>query len=158
MTKFKKEFNKINIVLSSSTHLVSDTYASFIVGLIPMLVVKIKLTLFLVSVLTSVNFVSANFTQPLFGYLSNKYGTRYFMIAGPLFTSIFISMLGVLPNYWFIITFLFLGNLGIAAIHPPTAAMAGHIGGEKRFDKFHNFFWRYCRSFCRFVIRYFNYK
>lgn len=132
MTKLKKEFNKINIILSSSTHLVCDTYASFIVGLIPMLVVKMNLNLFLVSVLTSVNFVSANFTQALFGYLSDKYGARYFIIAGPLITSSFISMLGVLPNYWFIITFLFLGNLGIAAIHPPTAAMAGHIGGRKK--------------------------
>ncbi len=109
-----------------------DTYASVIVGLIPVLTMKMGLSLFLVSVLTSANFISANFFQPLFGYLSDKYGARYFMVASPLITSIFISLLGILPRYWLIIIFLFFGNLGIAAVHPPTAAMAGYIGGKKK--------------------------
>ncbi|MBU4314068.1 MAG: MFS transporter, partial [Actinobacteria bacterium] len=112
--------------------MVTDTYSSFIVGLIPILAVKLELSLFLVSILISVNFISNSITQPAFGYLSDKYGIRYFMIAGPLFASIFISILGVSPNYWSILIFLFLGNLGVAAIHPPTAATASHVGGSRK--------------------------
>ncbi|MBE3113846.1 MAG: MFS transporter [Actinobacteria bacterium] len=132
MIKFKKGLNKTKIILSFSTHMVTDTYASFIVGFIPILAVKLELSLFLVSILTSVNFISNSLTQPAFGYLSDKYGIRYFMIAGPLFASIFISILGVSPNYWSILIFLFLGNLGVAAIHPPTAATASHAGGSRK--------------------------
>ena len=132
MIKFKKGLNKTKIFLSFSTHMVTDTYASFIVGLIPILAVKLELSLFLVSILTSVNFISNSLTQPAFGYLSDKYGIRYFMIAGPLVASIFISILGVSPNYWSILIFLFLGNLGVAAIHPPTAATASHAGGSRK--------------------------
>lgn len=132
MIKFKKGLNKTKIFLSFSTHMVTDTYASFIVGLIPILAVKLELSLFLVSILTSVNFISNSLTQPAFGYLSDKYGIRYFMIAGPLVASIFISILGVSPNYWSILIFLFLGNLGVAAIHPSTAATASHAGGSRK--------------------------
>ncbi|MCJ7727054.1 MAG: MFS transporter [Actinobacteria bacterium] len=132
MIKFKKGLNKTKIFLSFSTHMVTDTYASFIVGFIPILAVKLELSLFLVSILSSVNFISNSITQPVFGYLSDKYGIRYFLIAGPLVASIFISILGVSPNYWSILIFLFLGNLGVAAIHPPTAATASHIGGSRK--------------------------
>ncbi len=132
MIKFKKGLNKTKIFLSFSTHMVTDTYSSFIIGLIPILAVKLELSLFLVSILTSVNFISNSLTQPAFGYLSDKYGIRYFLIAGPLAASIFISLLGVSPNYWFILIFLFLGNLGVAAIHPPTAATASHFGESRK--------------------------
>ncbi len=112
--------------------MVTDTYASFIVGLIPVLTAKLGLSLFMVSILTAVNFISNSLTQPLFGYFSDKYGMRYFLIAGPLVAAVFISALGTLPGYWLILVFLFLGNLGVSAIHPPTAATASHVGGSRK--------------------------
>ncbi len=132
MTDFNKKLNRTRIFLSFSTHMITDTYASFIVGLIPILAEKLELSLFLVSVLISMNFISNSLTQPVFGYLSDKYGIRYFLIAGPLFASVFISILGLVPGYWYILAFLFLGNLGVAAIHPPTAATASHAGESRK--------------------------
>ena len=108
MTGLRKISNKTKIFLNFSTHMVTDTYASFIVGLIPILAAKLELSLFLVSILTAVNFISNSLTQPAFGYLSDKYGGRYFLIIGPLAASVFISMLGVAPDYWIILVFLFL--------------------------------------------------
>ena len=64
------------ILLTSSSHLVTDIYASFIIGMIPILTAKFGLSLFLVSLLTSISFVSANLTQPVFGYLSDRYGNK----------------------------------------------------------------------------------
>src|SRR4030042_3591897 len=132
MIRLDRGINKTKIFLSFSTHMVTDTYASFIVGLIPVFTAKFGLSLFLVSILSSVNFISNSITQPVFGYFSDKYGIRYFLIAGPLAASIFISILGISPVYWFILIFLFLGNLGVAAIHPPTAATASHVGGSRK--------------------------
>jgi len=132
MAGLKKNSNKTKILLNFSAHMVTDTYASFIVGLIPILTAKLELSLFLVSVLTAVSFTSCNLTQPAFGYLSDRYGVRHFLIIGPLVASVFISMLGVVPGYWLLLVFLFLGNLGVAAIHPPTAAAASHFGGRRK--------------------------
>ncbi|MFA5014036.1 MAG: MFS transporter [Actinomycetota bacterium] len=132
MIRLNRSVNKTKIFLSFSTHMVTDTYSSFIVGLIPILTAKLELSLFLVSILTAVNFISNSLTQPLFGYFSDKYGVRYFLIAGPVVAAIFISIMGTLSGYWLILVFLFLGNLGVAAIHPPTAAAASHVGGSRK--------------------------
>jgi len=132
MERTKNGFNRLQISLSATSHLVTDLYSSFIVGLIPILASKFSLSLFLVGILSSVNFIANSFTQPVFGLLSDRYGTKYFMILGPLFASVFISMLGVLPSYYLILVFLFFGNLSISAFHPSSASIAGHFGGEKR--------------------------
>jgi len=110
----------------------TDIYASFIVGMIPILTVKFGLSLFLVSVLTSVNFIAANLSQPIIGFLADKYKIKYFLILGPLFASVFISLLGIAPTYWIILILLFLGNIGVAIIHPPTAAIANIFGGRRK--------------------------
>jgi MFS transporter, FSR family, fosmidomycin resistance protein len=128
----KKSDSKLQLGLALSSHAVTDLYASFILGLIPVLTIKFNLSIFLVSLLTSISGISNSLTQPVFGFLSDKYGYRYFIIAGPLFSAIFISLLGVTPNYVLLLIFLFMGNLAIAALHPSNAAMGGHCGGRRK--------------------------
>jgi len=127
-----QKMQKSKIFLAFGTHMTTDIYASFIVGMIPILTVKFGLSLFLVSVLTSVNFIAANLSQPIVGFLADKYKIKYFLILGPLFASVFISLLGIAPAYWIILILLFLGNIGVAIIHPPTAAMANLFGGRRK--------------------------
>lgn len=124
--------NRSQIAISTTSHMVTDLYASFVIGLIPVLADKFNLTLFMVGLLTSVNQITNSFTQPLFGYFSDKYGGKYFLVSGPLFASIFISFLGIAPNYYIILILLFLGNLSVAALHPPSAAMASYFGGKRK--------------------------
>jgi len=126
------EFNKLQIGLTTGSHFITDIYQSFYVGLIPILTYKFGLSLFMVSLLGATSVISNSLFAPVFGYMADRHGLKYFIVAGPLVTSIFLSMLGVVPNYWVIILFLFLGNLGIAAFHPASAAMAGHYGGKKK--------------------------
>ena len=126
------EFDKLQIGLTAGSHFITDIYQSFYVGLIPILTYKFGLSLFMVSLLSATSVISNSLFAPVFGYMADRRGLKYFIVAGPLVTSIFLSMLGVIPNYWIIILFLFLGNLGIAAYHPASAAMAGHYGGKKK--------------------------
>jgi len=128
----KNKFNKLQIALSASGHMVVDLYPSFVIGLIPVLTRKFGLSLFMVGLLTSVTMISNSLTQPIFGYLSDKHGQKYFMVSGPLFAAIFISMIGVMPNYCLVLVILFLGNLSVSAYHPPSAAAAGHYGGSRK--------------------------
>lgn len=126
------EFDKLQIGLTAGSHFITDIYQSFYVGLIPILTYKFGLSLFMVSLLSATSVISNSLFAPVFGYMADRHGLKYFIVAGPLVTSIFLSMLGVVPSYWVIILFLFLGNLGIAAYHPASAAMAGHYGGKKK--------------------------
>ena len=132
-TKIKKTgSDKLQIGLAASSHFLIDIYQSFYVGLIPLLTLKFGLSLFKVSLLGATSMIANSLFAPLFGYLADRYGLKYFVIAGPIITSVFLSFVGVLPNYWIIILFIFLGNLGIASYHPASAAMAAYYGGSKK--------------------------
>ena len=128
--KTKKINSKLQIGLAMSGHSITDLYASFVIGLIPILAVKFNLSLFLVSLLTSISGISNSLTQPIFGYLSDRYNAKYFLVAGPLFSAILISLLAIIPNYYVVLVVIFFGNLSIAAMHPATAAIGGQFGGK----------------------------
>ena len=132
MNRKNSSFNKLQISLSAGSHFITDIYQSFIIGLIPVLTLKFDLSLFKVGLLTATSVIANSLFSPIFGYFSDRHGLKYYIIAGPLFTSIFLSLIGILPNYYFILAFLFLGNLSIAAYHPASAAIAGHFGGSKK--------------------------
>jgi MFS transporter, FSR family, fosmidomycin resistance protein len=124
--------DKLQIGLAASSHFLIDIYQSFYVGLIPLLTLKFGLSLFKVSLLGATSTIANSLFAPFFGYLADRHGLKYFVIAGPIITSVFLSFVGVLPNYWIIIFFIFLGNLGIASYHPASAAMAAYYGGSKK--------------------------
>lgn len=126
------KFNKIQIGLSAGSHFITDIYQSAYVGLIPFLTLKFGLSLFQVSLLGVTGILANSLFSPIFGMLSDKHGLKYYMIAGPLVTSVFLSMLGIIPDYYLVLVLLFLGNLGVAAFHPASAAIAGHYGGKRK--------------------------
>ena len=132
MNKKNNQFNRLQIYLSAGSHFITDIYQSFIIGLIPVLTLKFGLSLFEVALLTATGVIAKSLFSPIFGYLSDRQGIKYYMITGPLLTSVFLSLIGILPNYFFLLAFLFLGNLGVAAYHPASAAIAGHFGGNKK--------------------------
>ncbi len=90
------------------------------------------LSLSRVSLLGATSVIANSLFSPLFGYFSDRFGLKYFIVAGPLVAAIFLSLLGIIPNYWLILGVLFMGNLGIASYHPASAAIAGHYGGNKK--------------------------
>ncbi len=93
---------------------------------------KFDLSLFQVSLLAASSIIANSLFSPVFGMLSDRHGMKYYLVAGPLFTSIFLSLLGILPDFYLILLFLFVGNLSIAAYHPASAAIAGHYGGSRK--------------------------
>jgi FSR family fosmidomycin resistance protein-like MFS transporter len=128
----KSGADKLQISLAAGSHFLVDIYQNFYVGLIPLLTLRFGLSLFKVSLLGATSIISNSLFAPIFGYLADRYGVKYFIIAGPIITSVFLSFVGVIPNYWIIILFVFLGNLGVAAYHPASAAIASYYGGNKK--------------------------
>jgi FSR family fosmidomycin resistance protein-like MFS transporter len=75
--------------------------------------------------------LAASVLQPLMGYLSDRYGRRFFVVLGPILSAIFLPLVGVAPTFWVLIGFLTLGGLGSAVFHPPGASMAARISEGK---------------------------
>ncbi|MCL6088271.1 MAG: MFS transporter [Actinobacteria bacterium] len=132
MLREKIKPNVYNISLSSIGHFAVDLYPAFIVGVIPLIAVKFDLSLFQVSLLTAISQISNSLTQPLFGYLSDKHGVKNYFFYGIFSAAVFLSLIAIMPNYFVVLILLFLGNLGVSAFHPPSAAIGAEYRGKKK--------------------------
>jgi FSR family fosmidomycin resistance protein-like MFS transporter len=75
---------------------------------------------------------SSALTQPVFGYLSDRFGGRKFMIAGPLVAGLAFSSIGLAWDYWVILALIVVGGLGGASYHPEAAVSAVSLAGRRR--------------------------
>ena len=121
-----------NISVSTISHFVIDLYPAFIVGTIPLIVLKFNLSIFQVSVMSAISLIANSLTQPLFGFLSDKNGIKNYMTYGVLAAAVFLSLSAVAPSYYIILILLFLGNIGVSAFHPPSAAIGAQYQGRKK--------------------------
>ncbi len=71
-------------------------------------------------------------SQPLFGYLADRYGGRWLASGGLLWMSIFQGLIGFLPNYTALLLVAPLAGFGSAAFHPQGASSASIASGERK--------------------------
>jgi FSR family fosmidomycin resistance protein-like MFS transporter len=111
--------------LLSFGHFTIDAYSSFFSPLLPLLVDKLDLSLTRVGTLVAFMSLASSMAQPLFGLVSDRMRHPWLIAVGPLFAALFISALGLAPNYWTLVALLMMGGFGVAAFHPQAASMAG---------------------------------
>jgi FSR family fosmidomycin resistance protein-like MFS transporter len=71
-------------------------------------------------------------TQPLFGYLSDLYGGRWFAVGGLIWLSVLQGSLGFMPTFGLALLVATLAGLGVAAFHPQGASGANIASGENK--------------------------
>src|SRR5690349_21566603 len=92
---------------------------------------RLHLDLTRVGALVALASVSSSFSQPLYGWLSDRLARPWFIVFGPLVAATFISAVGMAPTFSALVALLMLGGMGVAAFHPQAAALAGD-GAAKR--------------------------
>jgi FSR family fosmidomycin resistance protein-like MFS transporter len=68
-------------------------------------------------------------SQPMFGWLADRYGSRWATAGGVMWMAILFALVGVLPGAW-AIPCLVMGALGSGAFHPPGAMKAAQVGQQ----------------------------
>ncbi|NOT34242.1 MAG: MFS transporter [Candidatus Eisenbacteria bacterium] len=106
-------------------HFTIDAYSSFFSPLLPLLVHKLDLNLGLVGGLVAIASLASSFSQPLFGWLSDRVRRPWFLALGPPVAALFMSGIGLAPTYWALVGLLVLAGFGVAAFHPQAAVLAG---------------------------------
>ena len=117
--------------LLSFGHFTTDAYSSFFSPLLPLLVTKLDLSLTRVGTLVAFMSLASSMAQPLFGLVSDRMRHPWFVALGPLMAAVFISSLGLAPDYPRLVALLVLGGLGVAAFHPQAASMAGETSPRR---------------------------
>jgi FSR family fosmidomycin resistance protein-like MFS transporter len=118
-------------LLVAVAHFVTDAYNAFLPPLLPRIMEGMGLSIALAATLAMVLSISSSVLQPLMGYLSDRFGRRWFVAAGPICSGVFLSLIGVAPGFAALVVLLILGGLGSAAFHPPSASAAARVDAGK---------------------------
>lgn len=117
----------VGAVAVALAHALNDTYSSFLSPLLPRIMGKLGLNIALAAVLAMTLSLAASVLQPVMGHLADRKGRRLFVLVGPVLSVVFMSLLGLAPTFWIMLSFLALGGLGSAVFHPPGASLAARV-------------------------------
>jgi MFS transporter, FSR family, fosmidomycin resistance protein len=98
-------------------HLTVDTYAGVLPVLYPVLIGRFKLSLATVGLVSLAYTGMAAVSQPLFGVLADRFGTRFTGLA-LCWTAITFSLVGFVTTFPLLLLLAFASGLGSGAFHP----------------------------------------
>lgn len=93
---------------------------------------SLQLDLAHIGLLLSAFKLTSSLTQPIFGYLSDRYGGRWFAVGGLLWMSILQGFVGFMPTFATAAGIAALAGLGSAAFHPQGASGANIAAGAQK--------------------------
>jgi FSR family fosmidomycin resistance protein-like MFS transporter len=119
------------VLLMAAAHVMVDGYGNILAPLLPLLIVRLDLSLAAAGTLTMLYQLAASVSQIGFGQLADRWRPRLLVIAGPLLSVSVLSFVGTAASTVMLGAILVLGGLGGAAFHPPAAALAHRLGGDR---------------------------
>jgi FSR family fosmidomycin resistance protein-like MFS transporter len=119
------------VLLLAGAHFVVDGYGNIFAPLLPLLIPRLGLSLAAAGTLTMIYQIAASVSQVGFGHLADTWRPRVLLMAGPVVAVAVLSLVGLATSPIMLAVILFAGGLGGAAFHPPAAALAHRLGGER---------------------------
>ena len=124
--------HKVPILLIFLGHMFIDASQ----GILPVVVAKQKelfdLSYFQVGLMMMVLNLTSSVIQPVFGYISDRFRSSWFIPVGILWTAAAMGLLGWSPSYVFAVLLVGLAGLGTAAFHPRAMMTVFLLSGEKK--------------------------
>ncbi|MEZ5351003.1 MAG: MFS transporter [Bryobacteraceae bacterium] len=114
------------LVLLSVGHFFIDLYAGALGALQPYLVDKLGMSLAQAGWLGGILLLSSSVSQPVWGYLSDRFRSRLFTVLAPAVAGVFLSALPSAPTYLWALLLVALGGAGVASFHPQASARVTH--------------------------------
>ena len=116
----------------SAAHVMVDGYGNIYAPLLPVLIPRLGLTLAAAGTLTMLFQMAASVAQVGFGHLADRWRPRTLIRFGPVVSISLLSLLGLARTKLELAAILITGGLGAAAFHPPAAALAHRLGGDRQ--------------------------
>ena len=110
--------------LMSFGHFTIELCNNFLPVVFPLFIISMGLTYAQVGVVVLVASMFGTLTQPLFGYLSDRWGARRLTVLSIAWIGLTMGLVGFVWNYPSLVVLAGLGALGSAAFHPAGATVA----------------------------------
>ncbi|MBN1432032.1 MAG: MFS transporter [Methanomicrobiaceae archaeon] len=111
----------------SAAHMVNDIYSPVLPAILPLLILQNGYSYFLAGLIVTAYNLSSSFTQPVVGWLYDKKNIRIPIGASVMISAFFMSFIGFVNNYYFLIIFAVAGALGHAFFHPSALGLVSRM-------------------------------
>lgn len=125
-----KVFQTGRVVSMAAGHTVHDTYTAFLAPLLPVFIDKLSLSITGAGLLT-VFLQGPSLIQPAIGRFADRYNLRHLVLWAPALAAVFMSLVGIAPNYAFLAVLLTLAGINSAGLHAVGPIMTGNVSGSK---------------------------
>jgi FSR family fosmidomycin resistance protein-like MFS transporter len=112
-------------------HLVIDSNAALLFALLPIFVTQLQINLTQAGALATLLLVTSSITQPLFGFVHDRYPV-FPMAAAGLLAGLGMGLTGFATSYPQMITLVLISGIGVAAFHPQAVAQAARASAGSR--------------------------
>jgi FSR family fosmidomycin resistance protein-like MFS transporter len=113
-------------------HTTVDSTQNILPVVLPLMQTQFGLSYAQVGLAAAVLTISSSMIQPVFGWISDRWGIQWFIPAGIVWTGVLMGVLGLVPSYLAMILVLTLTGVGTAAFHPVASMAAAHASGAQR--------------------------
>lgn len=120
------------LVTFMAGHFTVDMYGGVLPVLYPLMVSEFGLTNASVGLVALAYTGAASLSQPFFGYLSDRFGSRYFAVISMCWSASMVGIIGFAPSYGLLVLLALLAGLGSGAYHPQGASNASAAAGDER--------------------------
>ena len=115
------------VLLIAFTHFALELHHNFLPVVYPLLIERMGLTYGQIGTLALVVSISGSLTQPLFGYVSDRWDPRVMVAGSMAWIGFWMGLFGVVAyyggQYWMLMPIIVLGSFASAAYHPAGAAL-----------------------------------
>ena len=130
MTKNPKKKNLGYVLTLSFSHLVHDIPGAFLAPILPLLIDKFGMTVFMAGLLDVFRRVPS-LANPFLGLLADRMRIRYFIIITPGVTAVMMSLLGIAPTYTFLAIMLIISGISSAIYHVTAPVMIKEVSIDR---------------------------
>ncbi len=121
-----------SLSLMALAHLTIELCNNFMPVTYPLLINRLGLTYTQVGIIALVAGICTSLSQPVFGYLSDRWGARRLTVLSVAWVGLLMGLVGLTWNYLSLVLLVGVGGLGSAAFHPAGATLASTSGSSRR--------------------------
>ncbi|HWU40695.1 MAG TPA: MFS transporter, partial [Candidatus Acidoferrum sp.] len=113
-------------------HTVVDISQNVLPVILPLWHARFGLNYAQVGLVAALLNLSSSIIQPVFGWISDRWGIQWFIPVGIVWTGILMGSVGLVPSYWTLLLVVTLTGVGTAAFHPIASMAAAHASQARR--------------------------
>lgn len=132
MDSFRDHFRNKPLLTFMAGHFTVDMQAGILPVLYPLMVSEFDLQYAHVGAIALAYSGASSLSQPGFGYLADRFGSRYFAVVSLIWSAVVIGVIGFSPSFGILMFLAILAGLGSGAYHPQGASNASAAAGETR--------------------------